>query len=280
MGSYGTSVSFSSDGQYLASADLDDSISLWPLGNPKPEDPSQTALVIDNAHSDGVYDVSFSPQGSLFASAGGDQIVKIWDSSNLRAAPKLFKGHQDSVNRVQFSPDGKQLISVGKDNKAILWDIETGKQLARLEAHAAPIWGVAFSPQGEAIATASADDTVNLWSNDGKLLKTLRGHTNIVMDVQFSNHDASLLFSASDDKTIKVWREGQLVTTLMGHSEGINALSLKDSTLISGGADGKVILWNTDLLSLENMLREGCIWAEAYFQTQTTKVNPCKNLKF
>ncbi|MGG6241198.1 hypothetical protein ACQ4N7_21450 [Nodosilinea sp. AN01ver1] len=278
FGKYGTSVSFSPDGQYLVSADLDNSISLWSLGNPTPGSAERPPQLISDAHSDGVYGVSFSPQGSLFASAGGDQLVKIWDSSNLSKAPKVLTGHQDSVNRVQFSPSGEQLISVGEDSKAILWNVETGKPIAELIAHTAPIWGVAFNRQGNAIATASADRTVNLWSSDGRPLKTLRGHSNIVTDVQFSNDD-SLLFSASEDRTIKVWRDGQLMATLVGHSEGINALSLKNSTLISGSADGEIILWNTDLLSLTSMLREGCAWAEQYLQNQTETINPCKNLK-
>ncbi|PSR15912.1 hypothetical protein C8255_20585, partial [filamentous cyanobacterium CCP3] len=277
-GIYGTSVSFSPDGQYLASTDVDNSISLWSLDNTISGTAAQTPQLVPDAHSDGIYGVSFSPQGSLFASGGGDQLVKIWDSSNLSKAPTVLTGHQDSVNRVQFSPSGEQLISVGKDSKAILWNVDTGKPIAELVAHGAPIWGVAFSRQGVTIATASADRTVNLWSRDGELIKTLSGHTDIVMDVQFSNHDDSLLFSASDDKTIRVWRDGRLVVTLIGHNEGINALSLKGSTLISGDADGRIILWNANLLSLEDLLNEGCTWTEQYFQTQGVKPNPCRNL--
>ena len=46
---------------------------------------------------------------------------------------------------------------------------------------------VAFSPDGQTLASASADKTIRLWNpNNGKLKRTLTGHTDILDAVAFS----------------------------------------------------------------------------------------------
>lgn len=78
------------------------------------------------------------------------------------------------------------------------------KKKNRLEGHGDVIWGVDFHPQGNIIASASADKTIKLWSPDGSLLTTLKGHKESVVRVSFSP-DGKWLGSVSNDNTIKLW---------------------------------------------------------------------------
>src|ERR1700751_5184366 len=85
-----------------------------------------------------------------------------------------------------------------------------------LKEHKDSVEAVAFSPDGQLLASGSADDTIKLWNPRTKqLLRTLEGHTNGVTHVTFSP-DGQLLASGSTDDTIKLWNPhtGELFHTL------------------------------------------------------------------
>ncbi|MEH2168334.1 MAG: ribosome assembly protein 4, partial [Nostoc sp.] len=84
-----------------------------------------------------------------------------------------------------------------KENRAI--------EVNTLEGHNSPVNSVTYSPNGQQLASASADKTIKIWDvSSGKLLKTLTGHSSPVNSVTYSPNGQQLA-SASADKTIKIW---------------------------------------------------------------------------
>ncbi len=71
-----------------------------------------------------------------------------------------------------------------------------------------------FSPDGQTIASASADNTVKLWNRKGQLLQTLQGHSDSVLGVAFSPYGQTIA-SASRDNTVKLWNLNLDVDDLM-----------------------------------------------------------------
>jgi WD40 repeat protein len=67
------------------------------------------------------------------------------------------------------------------------------------------VTGVAFSPDGWRLATASEDHTAKLWDVEtGAELLTLKGHTHRVLCVAFGPNGTRLA-TGGGDQTVRVW---------------------------------------------------------------------------
>ncbi len=116
-----------------------------------------------------------------------------------------------------------------------------------LKGHTGWVGGVAFSPDGKTIATASADHTVKFWdAATGKELATLAAHDDIVTAVVYSK-DGTQFATASFDGTAKVWTTAkrELVHTFKGGRGAVLTVAFKPNgfALATGGIDGNVRVW-------------------------------------
>ena len=233
------SVAFSPDGQILASGSRDHTIKLWEVASGK-------ELRTLQGHENAVRSVVFSPDGQTLASRSADYTIKLWSvatGKELRtfryAAAKLPTLHDYFLGSVVFSPDGKTLASgnicqlrygglVECDDKTIkLWDVASGRELRTLEGHAVGATSVAFSPDGQTLASGGGEGTIKLWNfANGKELHTLQGqrhelspgHTFGVDSVAFSPDGQMLASGGMEDGTIRLWKvaSGEELRALQG----------------------------------------------------------------
>lgn len=109
---------------------------------------------------------------------------------------------------VALSADGQNLVSTARDGAARLWRTSDRKEAGQFTATAQASRSIAFSPNGQTVATGSDSDDglIRLWRvSDRSIMATLKGHTGYVFSVVFSR-DGQSLASASGDRTIRIWR--------------------------------------------------------------------------
>jgi WD40 repeat protein len=149
------------------------------------------------------------------------------------------------------------------DGTAKVFDAATGDELFTLSGHTDSIFGLAYSPDGTRLATASHDKTVKVWdAASGKLLMTLskEGHGDGVygglfpgiLDVAFSA-DSARIASAGADGTAVIWdvATGKELLMLPSNGNGIITLAFNpDGTHLATSSDGgfgfdpTVTMWN------------------------------------
>jgi WD40 repeat protein len=232
------SVSFSSDGQRLASASEDCAVRVW-------DAISGAEVLTLRGHQGPVRSVRFSAEGRL-ASASDDGTVRVWDAGS-GAELLTLRGHDDGVRSVSFSPTSRRLATASADGTIKVWDAATGTELLTLRGHEAGVLGVAFSPDGRHLASASVDETVRLWEADtGTAIRILAGHAGAVQSVSYSP-DGRHLASASADRTVRLWDadSGEELLTLRGHTGSVNRVSFSsDGRIASASHDQTVRVWD------------------------------------
>jgi WD40 repeat protein len=303
-------VGFTPDGHNLVTSSYDGTLQLWNiLDNLTSQKDNSFPLKKGVGHNSIVNNLSISPDGQMLASASADGGVKLWNIKEMKLIkdfrdPKLplEKAHKFEVQDVSFSPDFQfqRIVSVGSDGLGKIWNINDGTLFQSLKGHQAQINAVAFSHDGNLIATASSDQTIILWKLDRKkekfdkfqTLQGYEGHKDWVWDVTFSTPEKiknyqMIIASAGRDDTVKLWGlkdknstgKFEFITTLRGHKDWVRAVSFSHDgeKLVSASADKTIILWDIEKILdietkekepvLDSLLSKGCQWLSQYLNT-------------
>ena len=242
-------IAFSPDGKKLVSGSDDYTIKLWDIEK-------QRRIVTlrhttDFAQSQ-IKEVSFSPNGQMFATAGYH--VKLWDVHTYREL-MTFR-HDEWVIALAFSMDGRFLAIGDVSGKVRIRNIRNQLEVANFQADADLISALQFSPDNQILASAGYNSGVKLWRlSNWEHIGTLPTKATVT-DLNFSTDGTTL--ATTDYEAVNLWNitDGVNIATFLGHSGWVNSASFSpdNSSLISGGDDGTLRLW--DVTEYQTVMEE------------------------
>jgi WD40 repeat protein len=256
---YSYTIGFSPDGRLLASGSRPMTILMWEAAT------GETVLSLKQSSNDGPEErsVAFLPSGKALligaATAGREPKIEVppavWDLAANKLARTLdgephTQGVYQFVYPIAVSLDGKLVATVSRDRVVNLFDVASWRRVASFQASEIAPNAIAFSADGKILATASLGvpaDMIELWDvGTATLLRKIDTQSKHIRSLAFSPDNRTLV-SGGEDKVINLWNpaDGTQIGALRGHDGWVTSLAFAANILISGSGDGSVKIWRT-----------------------------------
>ena len=153
-------VSFSPNGNTLASGSGDTTVRLWDVLTQTPQNTCE-------GHKHWVLCVSWSPCGTKVASACKNGTIILWNADSGKQIGKSMVGHKMWVTSLSWEPyhqnvECRRLISASKDTDLRIWDTKLGQTTKVLAGHTKGVTSVRWGGRG-LIYSAYQDRTIKVW---------------------------------------------------------------------------------------------------------------------
>jgi periodic tryptophan protein 2 len=183
---------------------------------------------------------------------------------------------QEKISSVAVNPSGEWLaFGARKLGQLLVWEWQSESYILKQQGHFFDVNTLAYSPDGQYIATGGDDGKVKLWNTrSGFCIITFSQHTASVSSVQFASQ-GQVLFSASLDGTVRAfdlvrYRNFRTFTSPSPVQFSCLAVDPSGEVITAGSTDSfEVFLWSVQTGKLLDVLagHEGPVSSLAFSPT-------------
>lgn len=189
---------------------------------------------------------------------GGKRLVTGSDNGHVRVwslGPKPFQKRElirfaGPVTALRFEPGLQRILAGTWSGRLVSVNVSDGKMVRKYEEHRETITSLGFSPEGDYLASGSADDRMVIWDlkEAESLFEMHQGNEYDVTTLAFSP-DGETIATGDGENQIKLWDAnlGEAMRTLKGHREPVSRLVYdQKGRLISAGWDKEIRIWEDE----------------------------------
>lgn len=209
------------------------------------------------SHETSVHSVAFSADGERLVSCCREKAIG-WDPLT---GEEVFRRSFSNMRSAALNPatGDSSDMAFGFFPSVIAGNPVVGKVRWHKHAHKSGVWDLAFSPNGQKIASAGQDEQVIVRdARTGDVLQTIKGHSSAVRQLAFSP-DGTQLATASNDHTLKLWdlTRPQETHPLPGHEASVYSVAYSPDgrILASGDIQGMICVRDAESLEVQHTFR-------------------------
>ena len=169
--------------------------------------------------------VQFSKDAEAFATLTTDcKESRLYNATTKKAITKVDR-HHGEASCVGISTDGKYMFSCGDDGKTFAIDIKSGKLAFTLPVHVDTVNDIAFSSNGNWVATCSYDKKISVFHLSMMTPKhKLKSHASPVMKIVFIGQNK--LCSVDKNNKAIIWNiySGKVIARLEGVHDDVTQM--------------------------------------------------------
>lgn len=197
--------------------------------------------------------VAFSNNGGYFATLTANaKASRLYNAKTKKLVTELNR-HQGEVSCVGIDPFCRYMFSCGDDGKTFAIDMKSGKLIFTLPVHVDTVNDIAFSENGNWVATCSYDKKISLYSLVSMSPKAyLKGHSAAIIKMKFlTNHR---LISVDKNSSVIIWnlKNGKILERLQGVHDEIKQICTDENNqfLFIGTSLGYVLVYDLNTYEL------------------------------
>jgi hypothetical protein len=193
--------------------------------------------------------VAFSSDGKYFATLSADcRESRLYNADTKKLQSKVGR-HQGEVSCVSIDPKNRYMFSCGDDGKTFAVDMKSAKLAFTLPMHVDTVNDIAFSRDGQWVATASYDRKISIFNLDIMTQRhKLKFHSAPVMNLLFLSKHRLLSIDKNSKILVTNIHTGELISRVDTAHDDVIRLTISDDSrfLFLGTALGYVIVYDLD----------------------------------